>query len=102
MSDFQNGNNCSIHRYDFVPGDVCGYNCSAGMTDEAEGDYVLASDYDALLAEADLLGHVADWAEVVRDRYVNPDVTQEKIDGLSDALDAHSAWKASKESDDGK
>lgn len=33
-------------RYDFQPGDECGYNCGAAMVESASGDYILTSDIE--------------------------------------------------------
>lgn len=34
----------NVKRYDFVPGDVCGYNCCAQMKEDEDGIYVKYED----------------------------------------------------------
>ena len=45
-----------VEKYDFEPGDCegdCGRGCRADMAVSSDGEYVLATDYAALVAERD-------------------------------------------------
>lgn len=50
----------ALKKFNFVPGEVCGYHCCARMEPAADGEYVLAADaYERISA---MLGELEDFA----------------------------------------
>lgn len=74
----------SVKRY--------GLHMCGTLAEKADGEYVKASDYDALKTERDLLLAIRDAADAYMKEMNSPNPSK-YIRAIWDALDTHDAWK---------